>query len=379
MRVKFAPAEGFYSQLKTRVDEYFSRTRYSRHDSPRMYLKIGIILSWFLTSYVLLVFVATTWWQALPLALSLGLAMAGIGFNLGHDGGHGSISRSSFVNGLMARMFDFLGGSSYIWHFKHNIFHHSYPNIIGADEDIDSEPLARLSPHQPYRWFYRFQHVYMWLLFGFLPVKWQFYDDFKCIARSRIAKNSFPRPHGRQLVGLVIGKLVFLTWAVAIPLLLHPFGPFLLFFAVTSLTLGVTMSVVFQLAHATEQASFPLVAEADPRCENEWAVHQVLTTVDFARGNPVLDWYLGGLNYQIEHHLFPQVTHIHYPAIAGIVEATCGEHGIRYFAHDGLLSALAGHYRWLVRMGRPERNGLVSSWQDNSRAEERDSTPSVSA
>jgi linoleoyl-CoA desaturase len=354
MRVKFPPSEGFYTLLKGRVEEYFQRTGHSRHDNPRMYIKVAILLTWYVASYLLLLLVADAGWQAVLLSVSLGLAMAGIGFNLGHDGGHGSISSSPFVNRLLARTFDVMGASSYVWHWKHNVFHHTFPNIMGADEDIDAEPMARLSPHQPYHPHHRFQYLYMWLLYGFLPVKWQFYDDFKCIIRSRIARNPFPRPRGWQLAGMLVGKALFVGWAIVLPLMLHSVWLYLGCFALASLTLGVTLSVVFQLAHATEQADFLAAPEGSQRCEHEWAVHQVLTTVDFARANPFLNWYLGGLNYQIEHHLFPHVPHIHYPALSAIVEATCKEHGVRYFAHAGFFGALASHQRWLRRMGRPD-------------------------
>src|SRR5262249_16692049 len=151
---------------------------------------------------------------------SLGLAMAGIGFNLGHDGGHGSISRHGFINRLMAQMFDFMGASSYVLHFKHNVFYHSYPNIVRADAELPTEPMARLSPHQPRRGFHRFQFLYLWVLYGFLPLKWQFHDDFNCIARARIARNEFPRPWGWRLAEVIFGKMVFITWQLLIPALL---------------------------------------------------------------------------------------------------------------------------------------------------------------
>jgi linoleoyl-CoA desaturase len=353
MRVKFAPSEGFYSEMKARVEAYFASTGKMRRDNPTLYLKIGLLLAWFVGTYILLVFVASTWWQAVPLAVSLGFAMAGIGFNLGHDGSHGSASGSCFVNGAMARTFDLMGGSSYIWHWKHNVFHHSYPNIVGADEDIDCEPVARLSPYQPRYWFHRYQFLYMWMLYGLLPVKWQFFDDFKCVARRRIAKNEFPLPTGWGILRMLAGKIVFFSWALVLPLLLYPFWIVALVFLLASITLGVTLSVVFQLAHATEEAYFPQVSESAPRCEQEWAIHQVRTTVDFARGSRLLDWYLGGLNYQIEHHLFPHITHVHYPALAPIVEGTCQEFGVRYFAHRTFLGAVLSHQRWLRRMGRP--------------------------
>ena len=353
MRVRFASSEGFYRQLKERVDAYFRRTGFSRHDNPRMYAKAAILLTWLVTTYVLLMFVASTWWQAVPLAILLGFAVAGIGFNLGHDGAHGSISGSSFVNGVLARTFDLMGASSYIWHFKHNVLHHSYPNIIGADEDIDAGPMARLSPHQPHYWIHRFQFIYLWILYGFLLIKWQFYDDYRCVACARIAAQPIPRPKGWQLVSFVLGKGAFLTWTLALPLMLHSVWDVVLLYLLTSFTIGLTLSVVFQLAHATESAAFPEVTAERPRCEQEWAVHQVLTTVDFARSNRLLNWYLGGLNFQVEHHLFPHIAHIHYPALARIVEAVCAEYDLRYVAHPTFAQALAAHHRWLLRMGRP--------------------------
>src|SRR5262249_42885858 len=202
---------------------------------------------------------------------------------------------------------DLMGASAYIWHFKHHVLHHSYPSIACADEDIDSQPMARLSPHQPRDWIHRFQFLYIWVLSGLLPLKWQFFDDYLCVARARIAAQRIPRPRGWQLVFLVSGKVGFLTWTLVLPLLLHSVWNVVPLYCLTSFTRGVTLSVVFQLAHATEFAAFPEVTAEQPRCEREWAVHQVLTTVDFARGNWLLNWYLGGLNYQIEHHLFPHI------------------------------------------------------------------------
>ena len=160
-------------------------------------------------------------------------------------------------------------------------------------------------------------------------------------------------PSGWELLQMVAGKLLFLSWALVLPILLYPFWIVALIFILASFTLGITLSVVFQLAHATEEAYFPKVSETAPRCEQEWAVLQVRTTVDFARGNPFLDWYLGGLNYQIEHHLFPHITHVHYPALAPIVETTCNEFGVRYYAYKSFPSAVMAHLRWLRRMGRP--------------------------
>jgi linoleoyl-CoA desaturase len=353
MRVKFHRNEGFYSELKKQVDAYFKTTGISPRDNFRLYLKTAILLLGAAASYALLVLLAETWWQGVSLAIVLGLCLAGIGFNLQHDGGHGAFSSLRWVNRIMAWMLDLLGGSSYVWHWKHNVFHHTFPNITGVDDDIESEPLVRMTPHQRRHWWHRFQHLYAWPLYGFLPMKWQFLDDFHSVFTGRISGNLFPRPRRWQLAALLLGKVLFLTWALAIPWVFHSLGVVLLFYVLSSFTLGLTLSVVFQLSHCVEGAAFPVPPVDGSSNEREWAVHQVQTTIDFARGNHLLSWYIGGLNYQIEHHLFPHIAHVHYPKLARIIERVCSDFNIPYHADLSFWGALRSHVRWLHRMGRP--------------------------
>ncbi len=186
-----------------------------------MYLKTAIVLTWFAASYALLVFVATTWWMALPLAISLALAMAAIGFNIQHDGSHGAYSKHPWINKLMALSLDMLGGSSYGWACKHNVVHHTYSNITGHDDDIDIGILGRISPHQKRFNFHRWQHIYLWLLYGFVAIKWHFYDDFRDVAIGRFGGLRHPRPKGWDLATFIGGKALFFSLAIGIPLLVH--------------------------------------------------------------------------------------------------------------------------------------------------------------
>jgi linoleoyl-CoA desaturase len=252
---------------------------------------------------------------------------------------------------------DLMGGSSYIWRFKHGLFHHSYPNLSGADDDIDIGPLGRLAPGQRRRFFHGLQQYYLWAFYGLLTVKWNFVDDFKNALRGRIGSHTFPRPKGWELVNLLVAKLAFCGWALVLPALFHRWWVVLLFYALTSFVLGVTLAVVFQFAHCVEEADFPEPPAGPQTMGTPWAIHQLRTTVDFARRNPVLTWYLGGLNFQIEHHLFPRICHVHYPAIAPIVQKVCAEFDVRYRANDGFFSAMASHWRWLRAMGRPLTGG----------------------
>jgi linoleoyl-CoA desaturase len=349
--LKFQPQHVFRTALRDRIDEYFERTGKSRRDCVPMYVKTAIVLGSMATVYGLLVFGPVNVWMAIPLTILLGLSLAAVGFNVQHDGGHGAYSRRRWINTLAASTLDLLGASSYIWDRKHNSVHHSYTNITGHDDDINLGWLGRLSPHQPRLWFHRFQHFYLWFLYGLLPVKWQLFDDFRDVVTRRAGGHRLPRPTGWQLVRFVAGKVCFFSLAFVIPLLLHPWWVVLLVYFGVCLVQGIVLSVVFQLAHCVEEAEFPLPQPDSGRMATGWAEHQVQTTADFARGNRWLTWFVGGLNFQIEHHLFPQICHVHYPALAPLVEQTCQEFDVRYTSQPSLRSAIGSHYRWLRRMG----------------------------
>lgn len=348
-RPKFAPGDEFQRALRQRVEALIQDTGLRRRDCPRMYLKVGVILAAFALSYCLLVFWASSVWQALPLGLLLSLAVAGIGFDIQHDASHKALSDRPWVNKLMAMSLDLVGGSSYVWRWKHVVFHHMYANIHGHDTDIELGIFGRLCPTQPRRAIYRWQQWYLWPLYGVLTTKWHFYDDYRDVIVGRMGDNKFPRPRGWDLVDFVGGKLVFMTLAFGIPLLFHPLWAVLVCYALVSWVVGLLLSVVFQLAHAVEEARFP-ESKAGHIAE-PWAVHQAGATVDFAHSDVLVSWLVGGLNFQIEHHLFPTLCHVNYPAIAGVVEETCREFDVPYTANPSFGAAVASHFRWLRRMG----------------------------
>ena len=351
LNLEFGKDKAFELDVRRRVDEYFDQGGgRSRQGALQMYLKTGIILASFVAFYLLLVFAASSVWQGLLFAILLGLSVAGIGFNIAHDAGHGAYSKSRRINKLMAVTMDLAGVSSYAWFWKHSVIHHRYVNITGYDTDIDIGILGRLSPYSPRLPFHRWQHFYLWLLYGFLAAKMEFVDDFKRIMLGRIGKHRFPRPTGRDLVIFIVGKVVFFAWAFCIPLMFHSLGAVLFFYAVGVSVLGITLAVVFQVPHCVRQADFPL-PEGAGRIETPWAVHQAQATLGFNRQSRILRWALGGLNFHLEHHLFPTICHIHYPAIARIVEKTCGEHSVKYGEHPSFWSGIVAHYRWLRLMG----------------------------
>ncbi len=319
-----------------------------------MYLKTAVILAWLATSYALLVFVVPTVWLAVPLSISLAFAISAVGFSIQHDGSHHAYSRYRWVNKLATMSLDLIGASSYLWRWKHVVFHHTYPNVDGQDTDIAPGAVVRLSPHQRRRWFHRWQHLYMWPLYGLSASLWHLYGDFKEVALGSIGPHKIPRPRGWDLAVFFLGKAVSVGLLLVVPMLIHPWWVVLTFYAVVTAVTGLVLTVVFQLAHCVAEAEFPEPTDGGRRMEASWAVHQVRTTVDFARRSRLLCWLLGGLNFQVVHHLFPKVCHIHYPALSRVVEAVCHKFGVRYSVHESFLSGIGSHYRWLRALGRAE-------------------------
>lgn len=352
---RFPPHSALRADLVRRVDEYFEKTGLPRHGGAAIRWKSLAVLSFLAATYVMLLLWSDSWTSGVPLAIAAGLAVAGVGFTIQHDGGHRAYAESKAGNRVASWALDLVGASSYVWYFKHAIVHHHATNVEGADDDIDAAPFLRLAPAQPRRWYHRLQHLYAWPLLTFLVPKWNFWDDFAALIRGRIGRMRLPRPKKLDLAVFVGGKVAFAGWAFVLPLLLgHGVLNVLGIYALAMGTAGIYLSIVFQLAHCVEEAEFPALPKPGDRLERPWVEHQLATTVDFAPDSRFLTWYLGGLNFQVEHHLFPKISHIHYPAIARIVRETCAEHGVRHRQHRTLGSAIRSHARHLWRLGHAE-------------------------
>jgi linoleoyl-CoA desaturase len=315
-----------------------------------MRLKTVQIWLWFLGSWAALVFLPVPWWGKILLALSQGLAIAGIGMAVMHDANHGAYSKSPAVNRWVGYSIDCMGASSFIWRTKHNTLHHTWTNVEGVDDDLEVGPLGRMSPRQRWLPVHRLQHLYMWGLYALLVPKWALFDDFYNIAIGRVGPLPLPKLAPRDWAVMMGGKALHLTLGFVIPMQFYDFSVVLAFYLLAHAVAGVTLAVTFQLAHCVDNAAF-IPVPASGRLDDDWAVHQLRTTVDFAPQSKLLSWYLGGLNFQVVHHLFPKVCHIHYPALAKIVDQTARDHGLPYLVQPKLSGALASHYRWLREMG----------------------------
>jgi linoleoyl-CoA desaturase len=349
-RPRFASTSPFHAELKRRVEAHFAQAGISPEGGGAIFLKVAVMFAWLSSSYALALWGDVAGWQAALLACSVGLAVAGIGFTVMHDAVHDSATSSPRWNRLLGFSGDVNGASAHVWRQRHNVLHHTYTNIARVDDDLEGGPLLRLAPWQPRHPLHRFQHLYVWFLYALFPLRWWLFDDFLIVFRGRIGAQPIPRPKGWALAAFLGGKVTFLAWAFVIPAFTHPTAWLIPLWLLAIGTTGLTLAVFFQLAHCVGEAGFIDPASGVLPCD-DWARHQVSTTVDFARENRLLTWYVGGLNYQIEHHLFPRVSHVHYPALARLVEQTCREHAVPYRAAPTLFAALRSNVMWLRRMG----------------------------
>jgi linoleoyl-CoA desaturase len=349
LAIKFASGGAFHREVDVAVKKLLEDRGLVRRAYLLLWFKAALVLTWATVSYLALLFYISTPLGALLGSVSLGLAAAGIGFTIMHDANHQAFAPRRWINRVMALSLDLIGGSSYVWSAKH-LAHHSYTNVTEHDPDIDSLPLARFDPAQERRPWHRYQHIYIWGLYTMVTIRWQFMTDFSFLMKGRAGQMKLRAPKGQALWTLIGGKTIFAIWAIVIPVIFHPVLWVAAVFIATSVVASLALSLVFQLAHCVEEAEFvdPEHIEDGPHA---WQVHQVETTVDFAKGNTLLRFYAGGLNHQIEHHLYSRLPHTLYPRIAPIVEAAAGNHGITYTHHPTLRVALRSHARWLKLMG----------------------------
>ena len=349
---RFPARSAFHATVKQRVAQYFVARHLATTGDWRLFVKTGVILAWLAGSYGLLVFGVTSWLGALLAGVALAQGLALVGFNIVHDGAHESYARSATINRLMGGMLNVLGGSQWVWRHKHNRLHHVYTNIHPFDEDIETYGLLRMHPAQPWRPWHRWQHVYAWAVYSVLTLSWVTVSDVHKLVSGHIGPSPLPTLTVTDVSIVCVTKLLYVGYALLLPWWWHPWQHVLLAFVGVHLLLGLTLSVVFQLAHTTEHSAFPTSAEPAGVMPTPWAVHTVATTANFAPRNPLVAWYVGGLNFQIEHHLFARISHVHYPALSAIVVATCQEYALTYVCYPTVRAALAGHYRFLRRMGR---------------------------
>jgi len=350
--LQFTQQRDFRKTLNERVNAYLRDNHIPARDVPAMYLKMAVALAWWLGAYLLLLLGHFPPLVSVVLCVVWAMAIASVGFNVTHDANHGGYSDNPRLNRLLSLSAEMLGMSGFRWRTKHNVWHHTYTNIAGFDDDVETYGLMRLTPRASWKPLFRAQAWYFPVVYSLIGFDFIIRDFMMVLIGKSDANHVYPKMSAADKVTFWAGKLFFFVIMFALPLLVFPWWQVLIGFLIVMLTIGLLLSVFFQLAHINGDAAFPQPVGDPPHIDNEWAIHQVETTVDFAPQNWLLNYYVGGLNYQIEHHLFPHICHLNYPRLAPIVRATCAEFGVCYNCYPTWREALASHWRELRLLGR---------------------------
>lgn len=350
-KVSFKSGERtFYSSVKNSVEQHFTSHDLQKTGNWKLYLKAAILFPLSIAIYIFLLTSSYTSLLGISLCIILGFSLVSIAFNVMHDACHGSYSSRKWVNELLSLTMNALGSNAFIWKIKHNVVHHTYTNIDGVDDDIAKSPLLRQCTTQKWVPAHRFQFVYMFLLYSFSTILWVFLTDLvKYFSRKIVVTDM--KISVKEHIIFWISKVLYVGFYVALPVVCVGWQGWLIGYLIVNIVMGLTLSLVFQLAHVVEKTSFEEAGEKSKVIDSEWAVHEVKTTANFAVKNKIISWFVGGLNFQIEHHLFPRVSHIHYPQISKIVKQQCELFNLPYHNYKTMSGAILSHVRVMKNLG----------------------------
>jgi linoleoyl-CoA desaturase len=350
-----ATRRDFAATLNRRVNEYFKTEQLSKQGNLEMVIKTCCMFAAYFAPYALIISgVVTGSWPLAVALLVMSMGLAGIGLSVMHDANHGAYSRKPWVNTLMGYSLNLVGANSFNWKMQHNVLHHTFTNVHDEDEDIGSRGVLRFTPHSEWKRMHRYQFVYAWFLYGMMTLAWLFFKDFVRIVRYH--KSGLAKKHDASISTewtiLILTKLFYVGYIIVIPILFTSLmwwqvliGVFIMHYIA-----GFVLAIIFQPAHVIEGTEFPLPDENN-QLENNWAIHQLLTTTNFGNKSRWFSWYVGGLNFQIEHHLFPHICHVHYRKISPIVASTAQEFGLPYKSTETFFQALVKHLNLLKQLG----------------------------
>jgi linoleoyl-CoA desaturase len=348
------PSLEFKKVLLQRVNDYFSSTGLSMHHNRAMIFKTAVMLTVYILPFVLIITNLFPLWAIIFLYIIMGVGKAGVGMAVMHDGNHSGYSENQKINRLMGQTLSLVGGDPYNWKIKHNKLHHVFTNIYGKDEDISSRAILRFAYASPLKKYHRYQYIYAWFFYSLMTLTIVFGDIFKRIRyRKQGITNISKSKYRKSMAWLIVSKIVYFFTMLGLPLILTniPFWLIVVGFFTMHLTAGLILSVIFQMAHVVEGPEQPL-PDSTGSIRQPLIIHQLRATSDFSRKNKLLSWYVGGLNFQIEHHLFPRICHVHYPALSKIVEKTTREFNLPYYVYDGFWEAIRSHIVTLKKLGK---------------------------
>lgn len=342
----------FFQALKKSVESYFKETGLKTTGNWKLYTKAAILIPLAISIYICLLVLPMSAPVGILLCAVLGLTLASIGFNVMHDACHGSYSSKRWMNHTLGLTLNAIGGNAFFWKQKHNVLHHTYTNIEGLDDDIAQSKLLRQSPTQKWMPIHKYQHLYLTVAYALTLFMWVSVRDFEKYFRKKIHNTVLQPMDKSEHITFWLSKLLYAVFYIILPILVVGPIAWIVGYLTMGIVTGIVISYIFQLAHAVEGPEFDSVGIEDKMIETEWAVHQIRTTANFAPRNRIISWLVGGLNFQVEHHLFPRISHIHYPALSKIVQLHCSQFNLPYHSFPGIGDAVLSHIRTMKKLGQ---------------------------
>lgn len=352
----------FTKELKSRINNYFKENNKHKQGDWSMHLKAYVMIALYLTPLIFILFniITNPVWVIIFYVLS-GLGMAFMGMGVMHDANHGSLSKRSSVNAIFSRTLDFVGCSSAVWKLQHNVLHHTYTNIDELDEDIHTPFFLSFTPHTKKYWIHRFQHLYAWFFYGLTTMHWITSKDFLALHKYyKLKLIPTKRAYRIEILKTIAWKTFYYSYALVLPMIFNESGwlVILLGFLSMHFVTGLFIAVIFQLAHVMPDMRFPEV-EAENKVDSNWYVHQLETTSNFSPNSRIFSWFIGGLNYQIEHHLFPHISHKHYRKLSKIISKTAQDFGLPYHVNKNFILAVWRHLKMLRKLGNMQNAYVI--------------------
>ncbi|MFM7683728.1 MAG: fatty acid desaturase family protein [Bacteroidota bacterium] len=348
----------FYKVLRQRVNDYFKSRNISRHANGAMVFKTICMMLIYLIPFSVLFISGLSNWIYLLCWAFMGVGMAGIGLSVMHDANHGAYSRNEIINNIIGKVIILVGGNDVNWRIQHNVLHHTYTNVTEIDEDIDPPAIfLRFSPHKKRLKIHRFQHIYAWFFYGLMTIVWFVSKDYKQAARYKKMGlvESQGLSYAKHLTTIITSKVFYAFIFLLLPFLLSPAHWYVTLFGYLMMQFisGFILAAIFQPAHVVPTSNYPMPDDSG-NIDADWAVNQLYNTTNFAPKAKLFSWYVGGLNYQVEHHLFPNICHIHYSKIASIVRETAAEFNLPYYSYNTFYKALKEHTKMLYALGHQD-------------------------
>jgi len=353
----------FARALRQRVNQYFEDNNKKRTGDYRMAIKAIVMFSLYFGPYVLMATIHLPPALYLLCSTLMGIGVAGIGLAIMHDANHGSLSSKRWLNSALGYSLNLIGGNALSWKIQHNVLHHSFTNIRGLDEDLEAGNILRFTPDEPWKKRHRNQHIYAWFLYSFMTFSWVLLKDF--VRLKKYQDRGLIQGQGVSYFGafmtILVSKVFYIAYMLVLPIAVFGYswplvlGGFLIMHAIG----GLMLAAIFQPAHILDEHEF-VDSDEVKEIQDCYESHQLKTTSNFAPRNRILTWFVGGLNYQVEHHIFPSICHVHYPAISKIVRETAEEYNLPYRSIETFGGAISLHQRMLKKLSYPETTGVAA-------------------